>query len=69
MKRISPKEAGIHPVSILGFLDEIEKEGLNLHKFMMLRHGNVLLREVIVLTKKKNYTPCSLSVKVLPPPR
>lgn len=41
MKRISPKEAGIHPVSILGFLDEIEKEGLNLHKFMMLRHGNV----------------------------
>lgn len=41
LRRISPVEAGIHPAAILGFLDEIEREGLNLHKFMMLRGSDV----------------------------
>lgn len=41
MKRITPVEAGIQPAAVLGFLEEIEKEGLHLHKFMMLRHGAV----------------------------
>ncbi|MBQ1492146.1 MAG: serine hydrolase [Blautia sp.] len=36
---VPPREVGIAPESIRGFLQRVEEEGLELHRFMLLRHG------------------------------
>lgn len=37
----SPEELGIHSQSIIDFIDDCEKNHLELHSFMLLRHGKV----------------------------
>ena len=36
---VPPQEVGIKEESIRGFLQRVEEEGLELHRFMLLRHG------------------------------
>ncbi|HQH64334.1 MAG TPA: serine hydrolase, partial [Clostridiales bacterium] len=37
----SPEQLGISSQSVIDFLDDCEKNGLELHSFMLLRHGKV----------------------------
>lgn len=39
--RVNPEAVGIHPVGIDNFLTAIEQEGIELHSFMLIRHGKV----------------------------
>lgn len=41
LKRVSPEEVGVSPSGILGFLEAVKNEKLDLHSFMFLRHGSV----------------------------
>lgn len=50
LERISPVEAGVDPKAIQGFLDQIEKNHVHLHSYMMLK-GNKVFAE-------GSYFPC-----------
>jgi CubicO group peptidase (beta-lactamase class C family) len=41
-QKISPEQAGISSAAILKFLTEADKSGLELHSFMLLRHGKLV---------------------------
>lgn len=38
-KRVSPESVGIESQGIRHFLEDVEKKGIELHSFMMIRHG------------------------------
>lgn len=40
----SPEDQGISSAAILDFVEEIERRGLELHGFMLLRHGHIVAR-------------------------
>lgn len=42
LPRCNPEAMGVSPAAITAFLDRMEAEKLELHGFMMLRHGNVI---------------------------
>jgi CubicO group peptidase (beta-lactamase class C family) len=42
LPRSSPEEQGVDSAAILGFLDALRKSGLEVHSFMMVRHGQVI---------------------------
>ncbi len=42
LARSTPEAQGVSAQAILDFLDAIEKEKMELHSFMMLRHGQVI---------------------------
>ena len=42
LERSTPEAQGVSAQAILDFLDAIEKEKMELHSFMMLRHGTVI---------------------------
>ncbi len=42
LKRATPETQGVHPEGILRFLEETEKEALEMHSFMLIRHGKVV---------------------------
>lgn len=52
-EKIKPAEAGIHPKSILKFLERIKEENLRVHSFILMRHDAVLAEGA--------YAPYSLS--------
>ncbi len=41
LKRVNPEEVGVSTAGILGFLDAVKQNKLDLHSFMLLRHGCV----------------------------
>lgn len=41
LQRSTPEELGIHSSAVLNFIEAIEKNKLELHSFMLLRHGSV----------------------------
>jgi CubicO group peptidase (beta-lactamase class C family) len=42
LARSTPHEQGVDATSILGFLDDVKDAGLELHSFMLWRHGHVV---------------------------
>lgn len=42
LPRSTPESMGVNPAAIMKFIGEIESRGIELHSFMMLRHGNVV---------------------------
>ena len=40
-ERVTPESVGISSKSILEFLDELYRYGIEMHSFMLLRHGKV----------------------------
>jgi CubicO group peptidase (beta-lactamase class C family) len=42
LPRSAPEPRGVSPAAVVRFIDEIESAGLELHSFMMLRHGSVV---------------------------
>ncbi len=42
LPRARPEAEGVDPQAILDFLDEVKAAGLELHSFMLARHGNVI---------------------------
>ncbi|UBM59221.1 beta-lactamase family protein [Marinilongibacter aquaticus] len=42
LPRSTPEKEGVHSESILKFLEEAEKQHIEFHSFMMLRHGKVI---------------------------
>jgi CubicO group peptidase (beta-lactamase class C family) len=42
LPRCAPEKAGIDPAGILAFVDELEREDLETHSFMLVRHGEVV---------------------------
>ncbi|WP_339320997.1 serine hydrolase [Paenibacillus sp. FSL W8-0194] len=41
LPRKSPEKLGISPQKVIGFLDGLKERGLEIHSFMLLRHGHV----------------------------
>lgn len=41
LERITPEQAGIPSQAVLDFLDQLYEEGIEMHAFMLLRHGKV----------------------------
>ena len=39
LERITPEQAGIPSQAVLDFLDQLYEEGIEMHAFMLLRHG------------------------------
>ena len=42
LPRCTPAQAGLDPRRIIAMIDEYEKKGLQIHSFMLVRHGQVL---------------------------
>ncbi len=42
LPRSAPEKQGVRSEDILAFLDEVERAGLELHSFMLMRHGHVI---------------------------
>lgn len=42
LPRVRPEIEGVDPQAIIGFLDDVKAAGLELHSFMLARHGNVI---------------------------
>ena len=41
LARVRPEEVGIPPSAILRFMEDMTERNMNLHSFMLLRHGKV----------------------------
>ena len=41
LARVRPEEVGIPPSAILRFTEDMTERNMNLHSFMLLRHGKV----------------------------
>ena len=42
LARVRPEEVGIPPSAILRFTEDMTERNMNLHSFMLLRHGKVV---------------------------
>ena len=42
LSNVSPESQGVSSESIVSFIDELERGGLNMHSFMLIRNGKVL---------------------------
>ena len=40
--RSTPESQGVRSEDVLAFLDEVERAGLELHSFMLMRNGHVI---------------------------
>lgn len=41
LERVTPEQVGIYSKGVLSFLDSVQDKKINLHSFMLLRHGKV----------------------------
>ena len=42
LPRCTPTQAGLDPRRIIAMIDEYERRGMQIHSFMLVRHGQVL---------------------------
>ena len=42
LPRSTPQSQGVSSTAVLNFLDDTAKKGLELHSFMLVRHGQVI---------------------------
>lgn len=70
----SPEALGLSSASLLGYLDEVERRGLNMHAVMALRHGKVAAQFVwapyridephMLFSLSKSFTSCAAGFAV-----